>query len=323
MITMKRLSVVLALLLASLSATAADPYPSRPIRMVIGFAPGGPTDVAARQFAAHMGDVLGQAVVVDNKAGAGGMLATTTVIAAPPDGYTILFNTSSLVLQHLLSNNAKYDPLKDLTAVVRTSGVPLVLTSSPSVPAKTLPELMALAAKGPSKMNFGSSGAGTIDHLAFALLANLLAMKFEHVPYKGQMPAYTDLMSGNIQVLMRTINTVQPFAVDKKMNALAIASANRSPLMPNVPTVSEATGLKDVALTAWTGIMAPLNTPPEIVEKLNQAANHALKDKAFLDKLRASGSEPYGGSAEEYRAFLRSETARWKVVIERAGVEKQ
>lgn len=320
---MKRLSVVLALLLASLCATAADPYPSRPIRMVIGFAPGGPTDVAARQFASHMGDVLGQPVVVDNKAGAGGMLATTTVLAAPPDGYTILFNTSSLVLQHLLSNNAKYDPLKDLTAVVRTSGVPLVLTSSPSVPAKTLPELMALAAKSSSKMNFGSSGAGTIDHLAFALLANLLDMKFEHVPYKGQMPAYTDLMSGNIQVLMTTINTVQPFVVDKKMNALAIASANRSPLMPNVPTVSEATGLKDVALTAWTGIMTPLNTPPEIVAKLNQAANHALKDKAFLDKLRASGSEPYGGSAEEYRAFLRSETARWKVVIERAGVEKQ
>lgn len=305
------------------AALAAESYPSRPIRMVIAFPAGGPTDVNARQFAQAMSERLGQSVIVDNKPGAGGNVASSLVAAAPADGYTILYNTSSLLLGALLYTSAKHDPIKDFVPVVRTAGVPLVAAVNPSVPARTMSELVALAKKQPGKLNYASSGSGTIDHLAGALIAQLLEIDITHVPYKGTAPALTDLVGDQTQLMVTTLNTLVPFIKDGKLVPLAIASGQRSQVLPDVPTLSEATGIPNLQLTAWNGIVAPAGTPPDIVGKLNAAVNHAIGQKKFVEKLNAFGAEVYGGTSSDYGAFLLSEQARWKAVIQQAGIAPQ
>ncbi len=304
-------------------AQASDAYPTRPIKMMIAFPPGGPTDVNARQFAQAMSEQLGQPVLVENRPGAGGNIATNAVMAAPNDGYTILYNTSSLVLGALLYQSAKHDPLKDFAPIARTVATPLVLTVNPSLPVRNVRELIALAKKEPGKLNYASSGAGVIDHLATAMMATRLDIKIEHVPYKGTAPALTDLIGGNTQMFLTTINTVLPFVRDKRLVALAVASRARSPLLPDVPTLSEATGLADLEMTAWNGLVAPAGTPPAIVAKLNAAVNTALSQPAFQEKMRAMGVEMNGGTPAEYAAFLASETKRLSEAIQQAGVPKQ
>jgi tripartite-type tricarboxylate transporter receptor subunit TctC len=318
------IAVALAIALAGASsARAAEVYPSKAIRMVIAFPPGGPTDLNARLFAHAMSEELGQPIFVDNRAGAGGNVASVLVANAAPDGYTILYNTSSLLLGSMLYTSAKFDPLKDFVPVARTAGVPLVVAATASLPVKDLNGFVALAKKEPGKLNYASSGAGTIDHLAGALLATELGMKLEHVPYKGTAPALTDLVGGNTQMMVTTLNTLLPFIQDKKLTPLAIASLARSPLMPDVPTVAEASGLARFEITAWNGIVAPAGTPPAIVARLNAAVNHALEQPDFLSRLRANGAEPYGGTAAAYGAYLKSEMDRWKAVIQQAGVTPQ
>lgn len=319
-----KLILTLALLLGSaLSVFAADNYPSKPIKMVIAFPAGGPTDLNARLFAQSMSEQLGQPVIVENRSGAGGNIASMAVAAAPPDGYTILYNTSSLLLGSLLYTSARFDPLKDFVPVARTAGVPLVVVSNPAVPARNLSEFITLARKSPGKLNYASSGAGTIDHLAAALLATQLDLKFEHVAYKGTAPALLDLVGGRTQMMVTTLNTLLPFIQDKRLVPLAIASLSRSPLMPDVPTVSESTQLPNFEITAWNGIVAPAGTPRDIVMRLNAAINKSLQQQDFLEKLRANGTEPYGGTPEAYASYLKSELARWKLVIQQAGVTAQ
>ena len=302
---------------------AADNYPSKPIRMVIAFPAGGPTDLNARLFAQAMSEQLGQPVIVDNRSGAGGNVASMAVAGAPADGYTILYNTSSLLLGSLLYVSARFDPLKDFVPVVRTAGVPLVVVSNPSVPVRNLSDFVSLARKNPGKLNYASSGAGTIDHLAAALLATQLDLKFEHVPYKGTSPALVDLVGGRTQMMVTTLNTLLPFIQEKKLIPLAIASVDRSPLMPDVPTVAEAIQLPNFEITAWNGIVAPAGTPRAVVMRLNDVVNKALQQKDLTDKLRASGAVSYGGTPEAYGAYLKSELARWKTVIDQAGVTPQ
>ena len=319
-----KLILTLALLLGSaLSVFAADNYPSKPIKMVIAFPAGGPTDLNARLFAQSMSEQLGQPVIVENRSGAGGNIASMAVAAAPPDGYTILYNTSSLLLGSLLYTSARFDPLKDFVPVARTAGVPLVVVSNPAVPARNLSEFITLARKSPGKLNYASSGAGTIDHLAAALLATQLDLKFEHVAYKGTAPALLDLVGGRTQMMVTTLNTLLPFIQDKRLVPLAIASLSRSPLMPDVPTVSESTQLPNFEITAWNGVVAPAGTPRDIVMRLNAAINKSLQQQDFLEKLRANGTEPYGGTPEAYASYLKSELARWKLVIQQAGVTAQ
>jgi len=319
-------AAALMLTTTALSAPAhaqATDYPTKPIKMVIAFPPGGPTDVNARQFAQAMSETLGQPVVVENRPGAGGNIASTAVMGAPNDGYTILYNTSSLVLGALLYHSAKHDPLKDFAPIARTVATPLVLAVHPSLPVKNVRDLVALAKKEPGKLNYASSGAGVIDHLATAMMATRLDIKIEHVPYKGTAPALTDLVGGNTQMFLTTINTVLPFVKDKRLTALAVSSRARSPLLPDVPTLTEATGLNDLELTAWNGLVAPAGTPPAIVAKLNAAVNSALAQPAFQEKMRAMGVEMYGGTPAEYAAFLVSETKRLGDAIQQAGVPKQ
>jgi len=214
------------------------------------------------------------------------------------------------VLGALLYHSAKHDPLKDFAPIARTVATPLVLAVHPSLPVKNVRDLVALAKKEPGKLNYASSGAGVIDHLATAMMATRLDIKIEHVPYKGTAPALTDLVGGNTQMFLTTINTVLPFVKDKRLTALAVSSRARSPLLPDVPTLTEATGLNDLELTAWNGLVAPAGTPPAIVAKLNAAVNSALAQPAFQEKMRAMGVEMYGGTPAEYAAFLASETKR-------------
>jgi tripartite-type tricarboxylate transporter receptor subunit TctC len=302
---------------------AADAYPTKPIRMVIAFPPGGPTDVNARLFAQSMGEQLGQTIIVDNRAGAGGNIASGIVAGAPADGYTILYNTSSLLLGAMLYKSAKVDPIRDLAPVVRTVGVPLVVAVPPGLQVRTLQEFVDRVKPQPGRLNYASSGVGTIDHLAAALLSSELGLDMVHVPYKGTAPALTELIGGGTQMFVTTLNTLQPFLASGKLQALAIASLQRSSLLPDVPTVNEAAGLKGFEITAWNGIVVPAATPPAVVARLNAAANTALHDKDFLEKLRVNGAEPYGGTPAEYGAYLKSEQARWKMVTKRAGVEPE
>ncbi|MCU4122370.1 Bug family tripartite tricarboxylate transporter substrate binding protein [Variovorax sp. N23] len=312
-----------ASMLGTGAAGAQGAYPDKPIRMLVAFPAGGPTDVNARLFAQYMAEKLGQPVIVDNRPGAGGNVASTMVASAPKDGYTLLYNTSSFLLGALAYKSATHTPLKDFVPIVRTVGVPLVVAMYPKVPAKSMQEFVALAKAKPGKMNYASSGAGTIDHLAFAMLESRLGIDLTHVPYKGTAPALADLVGGQTETFMTTLNTVLPFVQSKQLTALAVGSKARSPLLPGVPTVAEATGIPNIELTAWNGIVAPVGTSAEVVSRLNAVVNDALKDAVFLKKLEASGAEPYGGTPEAYEKFLATEQVSLAASLKEAGIEKQ
>jgi tripartite-type tricarboxylate transporter receptor subunit TctC len=316
--------LALAFGLAILPFTSyADAYPDKIIHMVVAFPAGGPTDLNARLFAKEISDQLGQQVIVENKPGAGGNIASAFVASAPPDGYTVYYNTSSLLLGSLLYSSAKHDPIKDFVPVARTAGTPLVVAANASLQANSLDELIAYVKKNPGKVNYASSGAGTIDHLAGELLNNALGIKMEHVPYKGTAPAMNDLIGGMTQIMVTTLNTVRPFILDRKLKALAIASPNRSSLLPGVATVAEAAKLQSFEITAWQGIVVPAGTPDLVLTTLNRAVNAALQKKEFKEKLVSTGSEPYGGTSVEYSDYLKSELVRWKGVIQGAGIMRQ
>lgn len=304
-------------------ASHADAYPDKIIHMVVAFPAGGPTDLNARLFAKEISDQLGQQVIVENKPGAGGNIASAFVASAPPDGYTIYYNTSSLLLGYLLYSSAKHDPIKDFVPVVRTAGTPLVVAANSNLQANSLDELITYVKKNPGKVNYASSGAGTIDHLAGELLNNALGIKMEHVPYKGTAPAMNDLVGGMTQIMVTTLNTVRPFILDQKLKALAIASPNRSNLLPGVATVAKAARLRSFEITAWQGIVVPTGTPNLVVSTLNRAVSSALQKKEFKEKLVSTGSEPYGGTSAEYSDYLKSELVRWKGVIQGAGITRQ
>jgi tripartite-type tricarboxylate transporter receptor subunit TctC len=310
-------------LATGLALAQGGSYPDKPIRMLVAFPAGGPTDVNARLFAQYMGDKLGQPVVVENRPGAGGNVASTLAAGAPKDGYTLLYNTSSFLLGALAYKTATHNPMKDFVPVVRTVGVPLVIAVHPKVPAKNLQEFVLLAKSKPGRMNYASSGAGTIDHLAFAMLESRLGIDLTHVPYKGTAPALTDLVGGQTETFMTTLNTVLPFLQSKQLTALAVGSKARAPLLPGVPTVAEASGIPDIELTAWNGIVAPAGVSKDVVKRLNAVINDAIKDPVFLKKLEASGAEPYGGSPEDYAKFLASEQVSLAKSLSEAGIEKQ
>jgi tripartite-type tricarboxylate transporter receptor subunit TctC len=304
-------------------ASFAEAYPDKIIHMVVAFPAGGPTDLNARLFAKEIGDQLGQQVIVENKPGAGGNIASAFVASALPDGYTIYYNTSSLLLGYLLYASAKHDPIKDFVPVARTAGTPLVVAANSNLQANSLDELVSYAKRNPGKINYASSGAGTIDHLAGELLNNALGIKMEHVPYKGTAPAMNDLVGGMTQIMVTTLNTVRPFILDQKLKALAIASPNRSSLLPGVPTVAEAASLPSFEITAWQGIVVPAGTSDLVVAKLNRVIGSALQKREFKEKLISTGSEPYGGTSADYSNYLKSELVRWKGVIQSAGITRQ
>jgi len=304
-------------------ALATEVYPSKPITMITAFPAGGPTDTNARILAKGIGEELEQPIVVEIKPGGGSTIASAYVSAIKPDGYTILYNTSSLLLGKLLYRTAKFDPLTDFVPVVRTVGVPLVVAVNPFVPVNDLKGLAELAKSKPGILNYASSGTGTIDHLAAALLCKQLGIDMMHVPYKGTAPALIDVAGGRIDVMVTTLNTLLPYIHDKRMKPLAIASLNRSPLLPDLPTVAESINLPNFEITAWNGIVAPAGVPPASVAHINAAVNKTLQDRAVIKQFQNNGTEIYGGTSEDYGAYLKSEFERWKTVIDEAGIQPQ
>jgi len=308
-------------LLAALAAASAfaQPYPSKPIRLLLAFPPGGPTDINARIFAQKLSESMNQQVVVDNKPGAGGNIAAAEAAKSAPDGYTIFYNTSAISIAPSLYSKLNYDVAKDFAPVALTATVPLVLVINPAIPAKSVKELVAFAKANPAKMNYGSSGSGTITHLAGALFTAQMGLTMQHIPYKGSAPALVDVAGGQTQMMIDTINTILPYVKDNRLRALAIAIQRRSAALPDVPTLEEAANLPGFEMSAWQGIVVPSATPKDIVAKLNAEINKAVQNPDLRQRLAAQGAEPLGGTSEHYAEYIRTELLRWTKVVKDSG----
>jgi tripartite-type tricarboxylate transporter receptor subunit TctC len=300
-------------------AAWAQAYPSKPITLLVPFPPGGPTDLVARVLAKKMSEQMGQSIVIDNKPGANGNIAAVAAAKAPADGYTVLYNTSSITLSPALYKSLTYDVQRDLAPVALTAVVPLALVVNPAVPANNVREFIAYAKANPGKLSYGSAGNGNVTHLAAFQLVRHHDIDATHVPYRGSAPADVDLVAGQIQFMTDTINSVMPFVKEKRLKLLAVTTSQRMSLFPEVPTLSE-TVMPGFEAGAWQGIMVPANTPKAVVQRLNAEINKALQSAEVKEKLALQGAEPLGSSPEEYGAYVKKELARWAAVVKATGV---
>ena len=306
---------------AGLPAFAADDaanYPSRPITIVVGFAPGGPTDIVARVVATKLSQAWGQPVVVDNKPGAGSNIGTEQVVRAAPDGYTLLVETIANATNMSVYKNLKYDTKRDLVPIVQFMAAPSVLVVNPKLPAKNLKELIALAKAEPGKLNYASTGVGGSPHLAGEMLKMRAGIDIVHIPYKGAGPALNDLLAGNVSMGFMTALGLVPYLESGRLRVIAIASPKRSPEMPDVPTMEDA-GLPRFWVLSWNGLAAPAKTPKAIVEKLNREVNRILALPDVKKQLQSLGGDPVGGTPEEFASFVNSEIQTWSAVVQSAG----
>jgi tripartite-type tricarboxylate transporter receptor subunit TctC len=297
----------------------AQAWPAKPITMVVPFPPGGPTDLVARVLAQKLGEQLGQNVLVDNKGGANGNIGAVAVARAPADGYTLLYNTSSITLSPALYKSLQYDVEKDFAPVALTAVVPLALVVHPSIPANNVREFVAYAKANKGKLSYGSAGNGNVTHLGAFQFVQANGIDAVHVPFKGSAPADLALASGDIQFMTDTVNSVMGFVRDKRMKMLAVTTAKRMSLFPDVPTLAES-GMPGFEVGAWQGVMVPAATPKAVVERLNAEINKALQHPDVKAKLAAQGAEPLGSSTAEYGAYVKGEIARWDKVVKASGV---
>lgn len=299
---------------------AASTYPSRPIRFIVGFAPGGATDIIARSVGQKLSASLGQQVVIDNRPSGGGIMAAGMIAKAPPDGYTILMaSISALATAVSVNSNLPYDPTRDFAPVTLAAVTPYLVTVQTSFAANSLKEFIALAKAKPGQLNFGSSGAGGGAHLAIELFRSMAGLNMVHVPYKGAAPALTDLIGGHIQLTFSQPPVAWPYLKSGRVKALAITSARRSPALPDVPAIAET--LPGYEATSWQGVVAPAGTPRAIVLKLHSQITRALRSPEVAERLAAEGSEAGGNTPEEFAAFIRREIAKWSKVVKEAGIK--
>jgi tripartite-type tricarboxylate transporter receptor subunit TctC len=316
------LAIVAAVLgAASLHATAQEAsYPDRPVTMVVTFTAGGASDVLARAVAAAMARGLGKAVAVENRAGAGGQIGAESVAHAAPDGYTILFGTNgTLGIGPALYKNLRYDPARDLVPIGILHKLPLMLIVNPSVPAKTLSELIAYARANPGKLTFASAGVGTASHLAGELFKEQAKIDILHVPYKGDGSTFPDLLAGRVSMMLETIPTALPLVRSGGMRAIGVTVKQRSPSAPDIPTLAES-GLPDFDVSAWTGLFAPAGTPRAIIERLNAETVAITHDKSYVSLIQSLGTDVASSSPEAFGKFVHDDVARWRQVIQRAGI---
>jgi tripartite-type tricarboxylate transporter receptor subunit TctC len=305
------------------TVAVAQEYPNKPIRMILGFPPGGTTDINARILAQKVSEQLGQTVVVDNRAGAGGNIAAAETARAAADGYTIFYNTSSVVIAPAMSSKLSFDPLKSFSPVALMATVPIVLVASKSAGIETVKDLVTLAKQRPGAVRYASSGIGTVTHLASALLSTKAGISMTHIPYKGAAPALQDLVGGQLEIMSEVVNTVLPYAQQGKIRILATATPKRLAELPNVPTFDEAFGSKGFEMGAWQGLLVPAGTPPAVIARLNSEFNKALQDPGVRERLQRQGAEPLGGSADAYATYLRAELARWAAVVVDSGAKAE
>ncbi|PTM50646.1 Bug family tripartite tricarboxylate transporter substrate binding protein [Phreatobacter oligotrophus] len=308
----------LGLTLAAPGILRAQSYPSRPVRMLVGFAPGGPTDIVARQLAQYMTEPLGQSIVIENRGGANGNIAAQEIASAAPDGYNLFYNTSAIAISPALYPRLGYD-VKSFVPVGLTATVPMVLEVHPQMPVNTVDEFVAYVKANADKLSYASTGNGSITHLGTALLLGRIGAKVTHVPYRGSAPALVDLAGGRVHFMSDTINSSLPFIKDGRLKPLAVTSKDRLAALPNIPTLTEL-GLQDVEVGAWQGIVAPAGTPAEIVTKVNAAMMTALRNKDFLARLEEQQTTPLGSTPAEYGAYITAELARWDKVVKENGI---
>ncbi len=300
-------------------AALSQDYPSRPIRIIVPFPAGGTADLLARQIGQTMSEALQQQVVIENRAGAGGNIGADLAARSKPDGYTLLMGTvSTHAINPNLYPNMPYDAEKGFAPILLVATLPNLLVVHPSVPAKDVGELIALAKAKPGELAFASAGNGTTQHLSGELFKKLARVDMIHIPYKGSAPAVTDLVSGQVQVMFDNIPVSLPQVRAGKLRALAVTGLKRSPVLPDIPTISEA-AIPGYNITSWFGLYAPAGTPPQIVARLNKEANRTLADKEFRQRLMDQGIEPAGGTSAHFAAFAHAESAKWSKIVKESG----
>ncbi len=312
---------LLALLAAAplVGATQA-PWPSRPITLIVPFAAGGGTDSIARDIAKNMADRLGQPVVIDNRGGAGGAIGANAVAKAQPDGYTLLFATSTFATNAAVEPKLPFDPLKDFSPVAMIGRGPLLLVAGRQVGATNVQQLVAAAKARPEGLNFCSAGNGSINHLAGEMFRQKTGLTMTHVPFKGSAPATVELLAGRVDVFFATVPTIQTHLKDERLSLLAVTSAKRSPLFPGIPTLAEA-GVPGFDVSTWWGVLAPARTPAAIIDALNRAVNDAAAAEPVKGRLLHEGADPVRLAPGAFGEELRKELALWRDVANRPGMQ--
>jgi len=308
------------ILIAFAGAAAAQSYPNRPVRLVVPFAAGGSTDMVARALAPKLNEIFGQTFIVDNRPGGGTVIGTEAVARSPADGYSLLVVPAPFTINPSLLPKLPYDPINDFTPITLINTTPLVVVVNPSVPARNVKELIALAKSKPGTLNFGSSGTGGSNHLAGELFNAMAGVKMLHVPYKGNAPALTDLVGGHVDLIFNGLTSAYPMIKANRLRPIAMTSLKRSAVLPEVPTLDES-GLKGFEAVAWNGLSGPAKTPPEAVEKLSGAIRKVLANPDMRERLKSEGSDPVGSTPAEFAKFLRDEVTKWAKVIKLSGAK--
>lgn len=297
----------------------AQTYPTRGIRFIIPQSAGSATDTVARMIGVRLAEKFGQPVIHENRAGAGGVIGAEITVKAPPDGYTMLIVSATHTVNPSLRKSLPYDTINDFAPITLATAQPYVMLAHPSLPAKNVKELVALARAHPGQVNYASSGAGTLGHLGFEQLNTMAKVKMVHVPYKGIVPAMTDIAGGHVTLLYSTVVSGMPQVNAGKLRALAVSSGKRAQVAPNVPTVAES-GFPGYDVRGWYGIVAPAKTPTAIINRLNTEIVAILRSPAAAERLTSDGSEAVGGTPEEFGAHIKSEIVKWGQVVKAAGI---
>jgi tripartite-type tricarboxylate transporter receptor subunit TctC len=303
-------------------AALAQPYPSKPIRMLVGFPPGGGADIVARQLAPKLGEQLGQQVVIDNRGGASGNIALEVLAKAVPDGYTLMMTTPTVTVNPALYPKVAYDSLRDFAPVRLVASTAYILVVHPSVPAKTVQELVALAKARPRQLNYSSGGNGAAAHLAGELFRSMTGIEIVHVPYKGVAPALISLLGSEVQLTFSSQPSTIPHLKEGRLRALGITSPKRSGFTPDIPTIAES-GVPGYDTTAWYGVLATARTPAPVIARLNAEAVRSLQTPETAERIRNVGGEPLPGTPADFRSFLREEIRRWAPVIVQSGAKSE
>ena len=320
---MKSFNVVLLIVaLTGAAGAAAQNYPARPVRLIVPSSPGGGTDISARIIAPRLSEYLGQQVVVENRPGAGTMIGGEVVARSAPDGYTLLMGISTLAINPAIYKKVPYDALKDFAPVSQAVALPNVLVAHPSLPVKTVKELVAFARARQGQINFASAGLGTSPHLSMELFLSMSGLKMVHVPYKGSGPGVTDLVAGHVPLMMPNMLSALPHIKSGRLRALGVTSVKRASRASDIPTIAEA-GVPGYEAVQWYGVLAPAGTPRPVITRLHAEVVRVLQQRDIRERFLSDGAEAVGSSPEEFAAFIRAETAKWAKVIKDAGLRPE
>jgi tripartite-type tricarboxylate transporter receptor subunit TctC len=312
-------AVLCSVAVAGAAHAQQAPYPSKQVRLILPFAPGGPSDIVGRVLSQKLTEQMGQSVVTDNRAGAGGNLGLELAAKAPADGYTLVVSSPTMAISPSLYKKLNYDPQKDFAPISLVANIPNIMLVHNSVPAKSVKEFIELARRSPGTLNYGSSGAGSTTHLSSEILGNVAKIRMVHVPYKGQGLALTGLMSGQVDMMIMSVPGAQPMVQANRVRPLAVLADKRVASLPNVPTTAEA-GVQDFVVNVWFGVLAPANTPREIVNRVNSEIAKALAAPDVRERFAGAGIEPATSTPEQFAAYVKSETARYAKVIREARI---